>query len=61
MHKAASLIDDAHRSPSPLSESEKAEDQELKVHNRFVGDIDLPESMLADYCLCSAVGQEPFA
>jgi len=44
MHKAAFLIDDARRSPSPLSESEKVEDQELKVHKRFVGDIDLPES-----------------
>ena len=46
MHKAASLIDDARRSPSPLSGSEKAEDQELMVRKRFVGDIDLPESML---------------
>ena len=26
MHKAASLIEDARRSPSPLSENEKAED-----------------------------------
>lgn len=44
--KAAPIIDDARRSPSPLSETEKAQDQELN-RKRFVGDVDLPESMLA--------------
>ena len=61
MHKAAPVIDDARLSLSPLSESEKAEDQ---VRKRFVGDIDLPESMLACCSLscwisCPAIGQEP--
>ena len=44
IHKSVSIIDDARRSPSPLSETEKAEDQELILRKRFVGDIDLPES-----------------
>jgi hypothetical protein len=51
MHKAAPLIDNARCSPLPLSGSEKAEDQELKVHKRFVSGIDLPESMLAGHRL----------
>jgi hypothetical protein len=45
--KSAHVIDDTRRSPSPLSETEKTEDQELDLRNRFVGDVDLPESMSA--------------
>lgn len=43
IHKPAPVIDDSRRSPSPLSETENVEDQELN-RKRFVGDIDLPES-----------------
>jgi len=44
-------------------EAEKTEDQELDVRKRFVGDVDLPESMSA-HCvsysiLMSHAGQEP--
>ena len=44
IHKSVSFVDDARRSPSPLSETKKAEDQELILRKCFVGDIDLPES-----------------
>ncbi|KAF8505578.1 ribonucleotide reductase small subunit [Russula emetica] len=44
IQKPAPVIDDTRRSPSPLSEAEKAEEQELDVRKRFVGDVDLPES-----------------
>ncbi|KAI9507725.1 beta subunit of ribonucleotide reductase [Russula earlei] len=40
----APVIDDARRSPSPVSETEKDGSQELGSRKRFVGDIDLPES-----------------
>jgi ribonucleoside-diphosphate reductase subunit M2 len=51
------------RSSSPLSETEKTEDQKLGLRKRFVGDVDLPESMSA-HCvsylfLMSHVGEEP--
>jgi ribonucleoside-diphosphate reductase subunit M2 len=39
------IIDDARRSSSPDSEVEKKED-ELVLRKRFVGDVDLPESVL---------------
>lgn len=44
IQKPAPIIDDTRRSPSPLSETEKTEDQELGLRKRFVGDVDLPES-----------------
>lgn len=47
VHKPAPVIDDARRSPSPLSETEKSEAQELDLRKRFVGDVDLPESTSA--------------
>jgi ribonucleoside-diphosphate reductase subunit M2 len=63
IQKPAPAIDDARRSPSPLSETEKTEDQELGVRKRFVGDVDLPESMSASFIsylfLMSRAGQEP--
>ena len=49
--------------PSPLSETEKAEDRELILRKHFVGDIDLPESTSGNCVsylpLTSFVGQEP--
>jgi hypothetical protein len=45
IQKLAPVIDDTRRSPSPLSESEKTEEQELDLRKRFVGDVHLPESM----------------
>jgi len=48
VQKPAAVIDDTRRSPSPLSETEKAEDQESDHRKRFVGDVDLPESMSAN-------------
>src|SRR6266849_5271294 len=48
IQKPAPIIDDARRSASPLSETEKTEDQELDLRKRFVGDVDLPESMSAN-------------
>jgi hypothetical protein len=44
IRKPVPVIDDARLSLSPLSETEKSEDQELALRTRFVGDIDLPES-----------------
>ncbi|KAI0254365.1 ribonucleotide reductase small subunit [Lactifluus subvellereus] len=44
MQKLAPVIDDARRSPSPNSESEQGECEELGLRKRFVGDVDLPES-----------------
>jgi ribonucleoside-diphosphate reductase subunit M2 len=44
VQKLDSVIDDARRSPSPDSESEKGECEELGLRKRFVGDVDLPES-----------------
>ena len=40
------VIDDARRSLSPHSEVESKEDEELDLPRRFVGDVDLPESVL---------------
>jgi ribonucleoside-diphosphate reductase subunit M2 len=63
IQKSAPVIDDARRSPSPLSETEKTEAQELDLRKRFVGDVDLPESMSASCVsylfLMSHAGQEP--
>lgn len=63
VQKLAPVIDDARRSPSPLSEAEKSEDQELDPRKRFVGDVDLPQSMSANCVsylfLMSHAGQEP--
>jgi hypothetical protein len=42
---AAPVIDDARRSTSPDSETEKGQ-QRLDLRKRFVGDVDLPESKL---------------
>lgn len=42
--KSVPIIDDTRRSFSPLSETEKTEGEELD-RKRFVGDVDLPESM----------------
>ena len=42
IQKPAPVVDDARRSPSLLSETEKTEDQELGVRKRFVADVDLP-------------------
>ena len=63
IQKPAPVIDDARRSPSPLSETEKTEGQALDLRKRFVGDVDLPESMSVN-CVCylflmSHAGQEP--
>ena len=44
--KPTSVIDDARRSLSPDSEVEKDEREELDLRKRFVGDVDLPESVL---------------
>ncbi|KAI0284961.1 ribonucleotide reductase small subunit [Russula aff. rugulosa BPL654] len=44
IQKHAPVIDDTRRSPSPLSESERTEEQELDLRKRFVGDVYLPES-----------------
>ena len=41
--KPTPIIDDARRSSSPDSEVEKIE--ELDLRKRFVGDVDLPESV----------------
>jgi len=49
-HKSAPVIDDTRRSPSPLSETDKSEDQELDLRKRFVGDIYLPQSTSANMC-----------
>ena len=43
--KSTPIIDDARRSSSPDSEVEKNE-EELDPRKRFVGDVDLPESVL---------------
>lgn len=63
IQKPAPVIDDTRRSPSPLSETEKTEDQELGLRKRFVGDVDLPESRSASCVsysfLMSHEGQEP--
>jgi hypothetical protein len=64
IQKPAPIIDDTRRSPSPLSETEKTEDQGLDVRKRFVGDVDLPESKSANcvsylYFSCPIAGQEP--
>jgi ribonucleoside-diphosphate reductase subunit M2 len=63
IQKPAPVIDDTRRSASPLSETEKTEDQELDLRKRFVGDVDLPESMSAkcvsNLFLMSHAGQEP--
>jgi hypothetical protein len=48
VQKPAAIVDDMRRSPSPLSETEKTEEQESDHRKRFVGDIDLPESMSAN-------------
>ncbi|KAI9466822.1 ribonucleotide reductase small subunit [Lactarius psammicola] len=40
----SALVDDARYCPSPDSETEAGEDEELDLRKRFVGDIDLPES-----------------
>ena len=59
------IIDDARRSSSPDSEVEKKVEK-LDVRRRFVGDVDLPESVLIRfwcYLLTPSsrvlVGQEP--
>ncbi|KAI0307350.1 ribonucleotide reductase small subunit [Multifurca ochricompacta] len=44
MKKPTPFIDDARRSLSPDSETDKGERGELDPKKRFVGDIDLPES-----------------
>jgi ribonucleoside-diphosphate reductase subunit M2 len=63
IQKPVPVIDDTRRSPSPLSETEKTEDQELDVRKRFVGDVDLPESRSANCASylfsCPITGQEP--
>jgi|SRR6267154_4665148 len=63
IQKPAAVIDDARRSPSPLSDAEKAEDQGSDIRKRFVGDVDLPESMSANCVnhsfLMFYAGQEP--
>jgi len=41
---AAPVIDDARHSPSPVSETENVEHDEVDARKRFVGDVDLPES-----------------
>ncbi|KAH9966138.1 ribonucleotide reductase small subunit [Russula dissimulans] len=41
---AAPVIDDARHSPSPVSETEEVEHEEVDPRKRFVGDVDLPES-----------------
>jgi hypothetical protein len=47
--KPAAVIDDTRRSYSPLSETEKTEDQESDHRKRFVGDVDLPESTSTNF------------
>jgi ribonucleoside-diphosphate reductase subunit M2 len=54
VRKLAPIIDDARRSSSPLSETEKSEERELDLRKRFVGDIHLPESTsvnFVSYCV----------
>ena len=43
-HKVAPVIDDARRSASPDSETDKVDCKEVNDGKRFVGELDLPES-----------------
>jgi hypothetical protein len=47
-NKTAFVIDDARRSSSPDSELEK-DAQDLELRQRFVGEVDLPESALVRF------------
>jgi len=56
---AAPVIDDARRSLSPVSETEKVEHEGVDPRKRFVGDLDLPESVLT-YVVPSMSPCSPF-
>lgn len=51
--KKTALVDDARHCPSPDSETDTDDLEELDLRKRFVGDIDLPESTPISLCLWS--------